>query len=187
MKRFTHRTYVVSSGDNFSAGKAKEFETQKALSENSYNILTVPRARRVHQSYLTAPFTTLQCLCACLLVLCGRHPDQRLPKQYNSPYPDLILINGPATAVCVTLAAKIIRFFQYLFGLGFLLRSSTKPPASKMRILYVESWARVKKLSISGLLLLPLADSFLVQWPDLAGRRAWWGMKRTRYAGWLVA
>ncbi|OGE57634.1 hypothetical protein PENARI_c001G09823 [Penicillium arizonense] len=143
MKRYTYRTYVVSSGDNFSAGKAKEFETERACSDNNYNIVTVPRARRVHQSYLTAPITTLQCFWACLTILCGLHPDQQLPEQYGSPYPDLILTNGPATAVCVILAAKLVRFLQCVFGFNFLLRSSTTPPVSNLRTIYVESWARL--------------------------------------------
>lgn len=190
-KQYTYRTYVVSSGDNFSAGKAKEFETkhvqnQQAQSEN-YTILTVPRARRVHQSYLSTPFSTLHCFWACLNILRGLHPDQRLPEEHTSPYPDLILANGPATAVCVVVASKLIRFSICLRGLIPWPRdTATVPPVSKLRTIYVESWARVNTLSTSGALLLPFADRFLVQWPAQAGRRAWWGMKRTQYAGWLV-
>jgi beta-1,4-N-acetylglucosaminyltransferase len=190
---YTYRTYLVSSGDNFSAGKAKEFETQHVQKLQShtesdrYSIVTVPRARRVHQSYLTAPFSTLQCFWACLCVLRGLHPDQKLPREYGSLYPDLVLTNGPATAVCVVAAAKSIRFFLCLNRLTALCLglqiSSTVP---KLRTVYVESWARVNSLSTSAVLLLPLADRFLVQWPAQAGRRAWLGMKRTQYAGWLV-
>ncbi|KAJ5959712.1 uncharacterized protein N7479_006862 [Penicillium vulpinum] len=193
---YTYRTYLVSSGDNFSADKAKEFEAQHVqnsqghVHSNNYTIVTVPRARRVHQSYLTAPFSTLQCFWACLNVLRGLHPDQKLPKEYSSLYPDLILTNGPATALCVVAGAKLIRFFLYLakytvLCLG-LQKTSTFASAPKLRAIYIESWARVSSLSTSGVLLLPLADRFLVQWPAQAGRRAWWGMKRTQYAGWLV-
>ncbi|CAI7564513.1 unnamed protein product [Penicillium discolor] len=193
---YTYRTYLVSSGDNFSADKAKDFEAQHVQNSqghahnNNYTIATVPRARRVHQSYLTAPFSTLQCFWACLNVLRGLHPDQRLPKEYISLYPDLILTNGPATAVCVVAGAKLIRFFLCLAKCTALclgprtLSSFTSAP--KLRTIYIESWARVSSLSTSGVLLLPLADRFLVQWPAQAGRRAWWGMKRTQYAGWLV-
>lgn len=189
-KEYTYRTYVVSSGDNFSAGKAKEFEAKhtggEQASEN-FNILTVPRARKVHQSYLTAPFSTMQCFWTCLAILRGHHPDQQLPKEYISPYPDLILTNGPATAVCVVVAAKLIRFFLFMLNLGSLLPGrSPVSTVSQLRTIYVESWARVSTLSMSGALLLPLVDRFLVQWPAQAGRRAWWGMKRTQYAGWLV-
>ncbi|CAE6459614.1 unnamed protein product, partial [Rhizoctonia solani] len=35
------------------------------------------------------------------------------------------------------------------------------------RVMYVESFARVSSLSLSGKLVKPLADRFLVQWPDL--------------------
>ncbi|KAJ5774558.1 hypothetical protein N7457_009454 [Penicillium paradoxum] len=193
---YTYRTYLISSGDNFSAGKAEEFETQHVqklqgqAGNNNYTILAVPRARKVHQSYLTAPFSTLHCFWACLNVLRGLHPDQKLPKEFTSVYPDLILTNGPATAVCVVAAAKLIRFFLRAgklavshLGLqpGFAISS-----VPKLRTIYIESWARVDSLSMSGVLLLPLADRFLVQWPAQAGRRAWWGMKRTQYAGWLV-
>ncbi|KAJ5208216.1 hypothetical protein N7449_002595 [Penicillium cf. viridicatum] len=193
---YTYRTYLVSSGDNFSADKAKDFEAQHVQNpqghthNNNYTIVTVPRARRVHQSYLTAPFSTLQCFWACLNVLRGLHPDQKLPKEYISLYPDLILTNGPATAVCVVAGAKLIRFFlcfakctALCLGLRTLSSFTSAP---KLRTIYIESWARVSSLSTSGVLLLPLADRFLVQWPAQAGRRAWWGMKRTKYAGWLV-
>ncbi|KAJ5678688.1 UDP-N-acetylglucosamine transferase subunit alg14 [Penicillium macrosclerotiorum] len=182
---YTHRTYVVTSGDNFSAVKAAEFEARHSKEGNSYSIATIPRARRVHQSYWTAPFSTLQCFWACILVLLRRHPDLTpLPAKYPSPYPDIILSNGPAVAVCMILAAKVIRFC--IFIPQWVTGRQSKPQVSRLRTVFVESWARVKKLSTSGVILLPLADKFLVQWPDLAGRRAWPGMKRTEYAGWVV-
>ncbi|KAJ5585211.1 UDP-N-acetylglucosamine transferase subunit alg14 [Penicillium hispanicum] len=163
---YTYRTYVVSSGDNFSAAKAVEFEanhgkkTGDQSTVNSYSIVTIPRARRVHQSYLTAPFSTLQCLWACLLVLRGRYPGQpKLPAEYSSAHPDIIVTNGPAVSVCMVLAAKLIRFLifvsRWISGNGFT------PSVSRLRTIFVESWARVNKLSTSGVLLLPLADAAL--------------------------
>ncbi|OOQ83969.1 UDP-N-acetylglucosamine transferase subunit alg14 [Penicillium brasilianum] len=188
---YTYRTYVVSSGDDLSAKKAVEFEDKIAQQDDNekaadnYTVVTIPRARRVHQSYLTAPFSTLHCFWACLLVLLGRHPDQRpLPAQYPSKHPDIILSNGPAVAVCMVLAAKFIRFFIYCFR--WASGTGSKPEISRLRTIYVESWARVRTLSISGRILLPIADKFLVQWQPLAGRRAWWGMKETEYCGWVV-
>ena len=203
---FSYRTYAVSSGDNFSAAKAVEFETslrdgeqrggqetgtnrqtvaKDADSQGSYSIVTVPRARRVHQSYLTAPLSTLQCFWACLLMLRGLHPDQGpLPSNILSAYPDLILSNGPATAVCVILAAKALRLCRYL-----------NPPRNtedsvllkyQLRTIFVESWARVTTLSLSGKLLMPFVDRFLVQWPALEGKAAWKGMRKTEYVGALV-
>jgi beta-1,4-N-acetylglucosaminyltransferase len=37
----------------------------------------------------------------------------------------------------------------------------------EMTIVYVESVARVKSLSLSGKIMRYLADQFVVQWPDL--------------------
>ena len=36
------------------------------------------------------------------------------------------------------------------------------------QIVYVESFARVKSLSVTGKLLYLFADRFIVQWPELA-------------------
>lgn len=166
---------------------------------DSYNIATVPRARRVHQSYLTAPFSTLQCFWACLNVLRGVHPDQKPhPRSLSSPYPDLILTNGPATAVCVILAAKLLRLLNFIFapltamnfwgqGRDAASNGEKHPAPLQLRTIFVESWARVTTLSLSGKILLPFADRFLVQWPALEGRSAWRGMRKTEYVGTLVA
>lgn len=213
---YTHRTYVVSAGDNFSASKALEFEQSRSNrkqepaktasqtkndskdldAQSCYTIVTVPRARRVHQTYLTAPFSTLHCLWACLLVLRGMHPAQNLPPRSSSPYPDIILANGPATAVCVVLAARILRLLHSLAAhlpLGRCTEAEDSKPGAKrkvhrfqLRTIFVESWARVTTLSLSGKLLLPFVDRFLVQWPGLEGKMAWRGMRKTEYVGALV-
>lgn len=195
--KYSYRTYVVSSGDSFSAAKAAEFENSLQDQEDegfpffqpkgplSYTIVTVPRARRVHQSYLSALISTLQCFWACVRVLCGRYPDQKpLPLSF-SPYPDLILTNGPATAVCVILAARFLRLCRLL---ATRKRKGEKPAVRdiQLRTIFVESWARVTTLSLSGKLLLPFVDRFLVQWPALEGKGAWIRMKKTEYVGALV-
>lgn len=262
--KYSYRTYVVSSGDSFSAAKAVEFEKslhgdtdaafrlqdaplQSSLSlmsgsvpfmdsppliegpsmnsappsmppplmgsppplmnsppplmgpqplmgapapmqeipKESYSIVTVPRARRVHQPFWTAPHSTLECLWACIRVLCGRYPDQKpLPLSF-SVYPDLILTNGPATGFCMIIAAKVIRFCCLLANKK---KNGEKPSVEdvRLRTIFVESWARVTTLSLSGKLLLPFVDRFLVQWPALQGKGAFWGVKKTEYVGALV-
>ncbi|OGM41773.1 UDP-N-acetylglucosamine transferase subunit alg14 [Aspergillus bombycis] len=200
--QYTYRTYVVSSGDNFSATKAVEFETryvntvQKATATDrspaeSYTIVTVPRARRVHQSFLTAPFSTLRSFWACLLVLRGQYGDQeRPPSSMVSPYPDVILTNGPATAVCVILAARLLRLYNFIRGFVPFKKAfggeNLAPTDHQLRTIFIESWARVTTLSLSGKILLPFSDRFLVQWPRLAGIGAWKGMRKTEYVGMLV-
>ena len=153
--RYTHRSYVVSSGDAFSAQKAQEFE--RALEKKhskligSFDIAVVPRARRVHQSLLTTPMSSLSCLWACVSLLRG---PQRLTQRLT--YPDVIITNGPATGVIIVLASYLLRL------------TGGRGTKGKMRTVYVESWARVRRLSLSGKILFPLVNRFVVQWEVLA-------------------
>lgn len=133
------RIYVVSSGDGFSAGKAAAFERELGANSN-FDIVNVHRARRVHQSLATAPFSTLRCLRDCITLL------------YRAP-PDIILTNGPGTGVCVILSSIFLRFLFFRSG--------------SMRTIFIESWARVKTLSLSGKILKFFVDRFVVQWPQL--------------------
>lgn len=190
---FSHRTYIVSSGDDFSALKAHEFETSLLAGLKSsgtsvppdtatnYDVVTVHRARKVHQSILTAPISSLWCLWDCMAVLRGTHRE--FTPRAARRYPDLILTNGPGTGVIVILASIILRFF----GLGRRSAASkpfesydadtTKAPDGRhisryarngqTRSIFVESWARVRTLSLSGRLLKPFVDRFIVQWPQL--------------------
>jgi len=148
---------VISSGDAFSAAKASDFEKVIGNGTNdNFGIVTVHRARRVHQSLATAPFSTLFCLWDCVRLL------------YREP-PDIILTNGPGTGVCVVLASIILRFFFYR--------------TNSMRTTFIESWARVKTLSLSGKILKFFVDRFIVQWPQLV--RAY-GSDSVEYIGPLV-
>jgi beta-1,4-N-acetylglucosaminyltransferase len=187
---FRYRTWVSSSGDELSAQRARTFEdgllsssadssymirssskdeaSQSPPRDEDVQILTVPRARKIHQSLLTAPISSLQCLFACLSVLAQcSNPERDMP--------DIILCNGPATATILVLAALLLRFFDVR---GCHSRG-------KMRTVYVESWARVRKLSLSGKLLEWVVDRFIVQWPQLASESARYRRLR-EYLGVLV-
>jgi UDP-N-acetylglucosamine:LPS N-acetylglucosamine transferase len=41
-----------------------------------------------------------------------------------------------------------------------------------IRTIYLESWTRVKGLSLSARLVYPVVDVMLVQWPEVAGKYA---------------
>ncbi|KAF2273242.1 oligosaccharide biosynthesis protein Alg14 like protein [Westerdykella ornata] len=208
-RKYTHRTYVVSSGDAFSAGRAVEFERElearelereknataqdpsstntasRKLEEEAkpactgpshYNLVTLPRARRVHQTLLTSPITSLYTLLCSFPPLLSSPP--LLPGQPpQNPYeaaaadlPDLIITNGPATGVIVVLASLILRFFD--------IRGAQS--RGKCRTIYAESFARVTRLSLSGKILVWCVDRFLVQWEELEGagrgRAEFWGV-----------
>ena len=176
---YKHRTYLISEGDAFSAQKAREYEATLAQrgtsmrrpasshdnrSEPSYDVAVVPRARKIHQPLLTTPFSALHCLAACFRVLYSP-----LERPTHPQYPDLVISNGPGTAVCVVLACLLLRFFGAVGSSG------------KMRTVYVESWARVRGLSFSGKILVRCVDRFLVQWETLKGAAG-----RAEYLGVLV-
>lgn len=207
--RFDRRTWVVSSGDGFSAERAREFEVGLASERErerdgkreggsgrggggvEWDIITVRRARKVHQSLLTTPMSALGCLSDSLAVLCGnrmgrgagetsKHTNANTKAQHS--YPDLILTNGPGTGVIMVLASLILLFL----GIAPVHVNSPSSPATfsstthintddndtevetgSMRSVYIESWARVKKLSLSGRILKFLASRVLVQWRGL--------------------
>ncbi|KAK5094052.1 UDP-N-acetylglucosamine transferase subunit [Exophiala xenobiotica] len=159
--RFDKRTWVVSSGDSFSAERAKRFEDwigQGRSSQSSWDIITVHRARKIHQPLYTAP------------ALRGTHRDLKSTPNgaqsntgngVTTSYPDLILANGPATAVVLILASLVLIF------LGLAPINPGREEGGAMRSIYIESWARVKTLSLSGKILRFVAGRFLVQWRGL--------------------
>lgn len=150
-----NRTYVFSSGDTFSAAKAVAFERALGPSKSGkfgYKLVEIPRARRVGQSWLTTPFSCLACLWGCLKAF------------MSHGIPNTLVCNGPGSAVMMVAICLLFRFF------GF-----------RTRMVYVESFARVKTLSLSGKLLYPFVDRFIVQWPGL--KEKW---PRAEYLGVLV-
>ncbi|KAF8502372.1 glycosyltransferase family 1 protein [Russula emetica] len=162
--RYTLRTYLVSEGDSLSAQKAIALERLKAAPAKSpakggYQTLTIPRARRVHQNILTVPFTTLRSLLAAV------YRVTLAPRLSGESAFDVLLLNGPGTCVVLCLAAYVNRF------LGL----------SSPRLVYIETFARVRELSLTGKLLRPIVDRFVVQWPDLLQDGG-----RGECHGWLV-
>lgn len=155
--KYTPRTYIISEGDTLSAKKAAALETLNKPGNSEYKILTMPRARRVHQSLATTPFTAARSLLWTFQMMTFS----------KKSLADVLVINGPGT--CVVLA--LVAYFNRFWGL------------ESPRIIYIESFARVSRLSLSGKLIRPLADRFLVQWPNLVQTA---GLGKPEHRGWLV-
>ncbi|KAH8118986.1 glycosyltransferase family 1 protein [Phellopilus nigrolimitatus] len=149
--RYSPRKYIVSEGDSLSAQKVAELERELVRQKNltgrptAYEILIVPRARHVHQALMATPPTAIWSLISSLQQL------MRIPLTAGEPFADVLLLNGPGTCCILCVAVYITRFC----GL----------PAPRM--IYVESFARINTLSLSGKLLRPFVDRFVVQWPQL--------------------
>ncbi|EIW63405.1 oligosaccharide biosynthesis protein Alg14 like protein, partial [Trametes versicolor FP-101664 SS1] len=163
--RYFPRTYFISEGDSLSMRKALELEALKAADAQGsprstpYTFVVIPRARHVHQSLLTTPATAAVSLAAAVWHL------TIAPSVHGTPISEVLLLNGPGTCFVLCIAAYLNRICA--------LSSPT--------LIYVESFARVRRLSLSGKLLRRLVDRFIVQWPDLARDD-----KGAEYRGWLV-
>ncbi|KAM0904975.1 hypothetical protein ACQ4PT_017667 [Festuca glaucescens] len=145
--RFTPRYYVAALTDNMSLQKAQVYEKSLIQVEGDREkiiedakFMRIYRSREVGQSYITSIGTTLLAVLHAMWLIIRIRPQ-------------VIFCNGPRT--CIPLCASA--FILKVLGLGW------------SSIFYIESIARVKKLSLSGLLLykLRLADQFFVQWPQL--------------------
>lgn len=78
--------------------------------------------------------------------------------------PHAILFNGPGTCYVLALWFKLFDIITF----------------SQSNIIYIESLARISSLSLTGKLIYPLTDEFIVQWPELLTYR------NAKYYGILV-
>ncbi|KAJ9119101.1 hypothetical protein QFC22_003592 [Naganishia vaughanmartiniae] len=149
--RYTPRKYIFCTGDIMSLNKATSFEASLkprssvpngaasqtvSPTEGPFHFFELPRARKVGQSYVSSIGTTLYSLAITFWKLAAKPILTRQSHQI----PDLLIVNGPGTCVMI---------------LG------QRSP----EIIYVESFARVTSLSLSGKILKNVVDRFIVQWP----------------------
>ena len=172
-----HRRYLVSTGDTDSLNRVVQLEAliHRCFPDaraGTLDTFQVPRARRVHQPFWTAPFTCLATAIHAINAL-TREPDVRPATRHGAQfkYPHVVLTNGPATGFVVCLVAHLLKVF-YL------------APRDRLKMVYVESWARTRSLSLTGRLFLwsGIADMFCVQHEELARR-----YKGTVYVGVVAA
>ncbi|KID73937.1 UDP-N-acetylglucosamine transferase subunit ALG14 [Metarhizium brunneum] len=155
----SHRRYLISSGDKMSLNHVEDYEAElKATSENpgTYDTRVVTRARRVHQPLWSTPFSALRSVLDIFPVLLSP-PKNEVGRQLK--YPGIVFSNGPATGFFVALAVHLLKLFWVV-------------PDDRLRFVYVESWARIATLSLTGRLLYytGLADAFYVQHGEVAER-----------------
>ncbi|XP_053670607.1 UDP-N-acetylglucosamine transferase subunit ALG14 homolog [Anopheles nili] len=145
-ERYSPRQYVIANTDKTSVVKVIESEIRRQPdpAKQTYEIITITRSRDVHQSYISSIVTTTLALFNCIPIVLKAQPE-------------LILTNGPGTCVPICLVAFLAR----------LLFINTK-----CRIVFIESFCRVRSLSLSGRILLYIVDMFVVQWPELLEQTA---------------
>ncbi|RIA85823.1 Glycosyltransferase Family 1 protein [Glomus cerebriforme] len=139
-KIYRPRIYVIANNDHLSLKKVEEFENRKSGDNiiKHHKVRLIPRSRQVGQSWLTTPFSVFKALISCLNLIFGDSPD-------------LIICNGPGSCIPVC----VISYIPRIIGIKWI------------KLIYIESFARVKTLSLTGKLLYRFVDKFLVQWSYL--------------------
>jgi beta-1,4-N-acetylglucosaminyltransferase len=158
---FMVRRYVVSAGDVMSRTLLLAMEERLSRSFQAtgkelgaFDIVEVPRARLVHQSWLTTPLTALQSIFGVSQVLLQGNthiPGYKLP--------GVVVTNGPGTGFIVVAVAHLLRMMSLV-------------PIDRLKTVYVESFAKVRTLSLTGKLLhyFDIVDVFVVQHEPLHQR-----------------
>ncbi|VDK69133.1 unnamed protein product [Onchocerca ochengi] len=135
--------YIYIVSDTDKLSEQKIIEFEKARGLNNFRVERISRSREVKQSYITSLFTTiLACIESLFLVWRIR--------------PDVVLCNGPGVCLPICFAVALFDLLR--------LRD--------VRVFYIESLCRVKKLSLTGQILYVsrIPDIFFVHWEDLAQR-----------------
>jgi len=102
------------------------------------HFLLISRTNEVKQSLITSVFSTLRSILHTILVI-----------RKNLINTTHLVANGPGT--CVPL------YFVFFF--------INKIRLTRVRLTFVESWCRVYDLSLTGKLLRPIVNDFIVHWP----------------------
>src|SRR5947209_5429608 len=104
--RKTFKALNMVCGSNTRCQLYKNNVFFQVATDEQYRILTVPRARKVHQSLLTVPITTFRSLLSCIYHVTAAsmlHPKTR-------PYfADVLILNGPGTCLPLCCAVYINR------------------------------------------------------------------------------
>ncbi|KAK1761207.1 glycosyltransferase [Echria macrotheca] len=172
-----HRRYIVTTGDNASRNMILELEIKIRDAHpddrsGTFDVFEIQRARAVHQSMWTAPFTCLLAAAHAINALTSEpktRPKDRYGFEYK--YPHVIITNGPATGFIVGLVAHLLKILAVV-------------PKNRLKMVYIESWARSRTLSLTGKLYLwtGIANMFCVQHESLANR-----IRGAQYVGIVAA
>ncbi|KAI1417984.1 glycosyltransferase family 1 protein [Hypoxylon sp. FL1857] len=158
-----HRRYAIAYGDQMSYDKVVAFERtlldrfeRENVSSGSCDIQYFQRGRHVHQSWVTTPFTALSCLADVFRILITA-PGRYTVTDYR--FPGVIVTDGPGSGFLFLLAAHWLKMW-------FMV------PDDFMQSIFVESWARVNSISLTGKLIdrFCLADVFIAQYLNQSRR-----------------
>ena len=139
--KFSDVYFVSAHNDKSSENKVKEVIKLSDFKKVKFHFEKIYRSRNVGQSFKTSIFTTIYALIQSLgLILKTR--------------PNLVVSNGPGVAVPVIYIGFVLKLLLIL---------------QEFKILFIESYCRTTSISLSGKILKPICDKFIVLWEHLKG------------------
>lgn len=161
----THLIWVITEGDEQSHQKILEWQAQRKRDaggagageeDDDFSMTVVRRARKVHQSWLTVPISTLLSAYDFYRVITTSYPYWKQTATTATTagrvYPQAVVTNGPGTGFVMAVVVWALKIFGML-------------PVRSCQVLFIESFARIRTLSLTGKLFYytGLAARFVVQ------------------------
>jgi beta-1,4-N-acetylglucosaminyltransferase len=140
--KFNKIFFVYSHNDTSSANKIKEnIDVEKHKQKIQY--FQIYRSRNVGQSFKSSIITTIISFIHSAMIICKTRPN-------------IIVTNGPGVALPLCYTGYILKILLLL---------------SEFKILFIESYCRTKSISLTGRLIQPISDRFIVLWKELADKK----------------
>ena len=140
--KYSPLVFVAGASDVFSESRLRKWEKEHIKSSKTAPLVYISRAREGGQSWVSTLFTFSKAMLDSLVVVFRERPE-------------IIACDGPGTCLPICFAGFLLRVFGIV----------------NTKIVFVESFARVKSLSLTGWVLLFLADRFVVQWQSLLEKK----------------
>lgn len=143
MERLSKMNVLITATDKTSESFFRNYIRRDHASEEKsilgkLNVYYLPRTNEVKQSKISSVFTTIRSLATSFILI--------VKSLLNTTH---FISNGPGTCVPI---------FYIFFLLKTIRLSNTK-------LIFIESWCRVKDLSLAGKLVKPIVNEFIVHWP----------------------
>lgn len=140
--------FIAAKTDNRSLRRALTIE-EEIGNANNVHMHQIFRCREVHQPWLFSSD------CNCTLFATIRSLWQSIFLVVRI-MPDIIICNGPGTCFPIVCCAVLLRVL-------FI--------KNDIQLIFLESFCRVRSLSLTGRLMYPLAHLFIVHWPQLLDKQ----------------
>jgi beta-1,4-N-acetylglucosaminyltransferase len=135
--------YCKASTDTTSKDRLYSTLQETAPSDHPTKVemYNIPRSREVGQSYISSIYTTIVALVFAFKLIYKLKPT-------------CIICNGPGTCIPICMVTILYRVLNIL-------------PNASTHVIFIESFCRVKTLSLTGRLLYRVSDVFMVHWKEL--------------------